>query len=83
MKCLTSKDFGKVAFAVGLGVTLGKNVGEYINTVLDGAFLGCIKAFARRGNKVCIDACKSVNISYESEDVEKDEPKMKMGFHCD
>lgn len=38
--CVDTKDLRKAAFAVGLGLTLGKFAGECVKAVFDGIALG-------------------------------------------
>lgn len=37
------KDFRKAAFAVGLGLYLGKHVGQYVGAVIDGVAMFVLK----------------------------------------
>lgn len=69
----TTKEIRKVAFAVGLGFTVGKNVGCVLDAVLDGVIEGIIRSKAKEGNEFAQTVCKKANLSYEKES--DNEPK--------
>ena len=75
----TTKEIRKVAFAVGVGFTVGKNVGCVLDAALDGVIKGIIRSMAKEGNEFAQTVCKKANLSYEKES--DNEPKVKMGFH--
>lgn len=69
----TTKEIRKVAFAVGLGFTVGKNVGCVLDAALDGVIEGIIRSMAKKGNEFAQTVCKRANLSYEKES--DNEPK--------
>lgn len=80
---LNTKNIRKVAFAVGVGFTVGKAVGAYVNSIIDGALLGTLKGLAKCGNKLAQETCKCNNIEYEESDKKKEDSEgFKMGFHA-
>lgn len=74
----TSKDFRKAAFAVGLGLTLGKLTGDIIESAFRGAVKVWIRHEAEKGDATAQRACRKCGIHYETKN--DDEPTMKMGF---
>ena len=76
------KAIRKAAFAVGVGFTVGKAVGGYINAAISGVYLGMLKSLAKHGNEVARDACERCNIEYEESDKKKESDKVEMGFHA-
>lgn len=73
----------KAAFAVGVGFTVGKNVGSLINAGISGVYLGMMKSLAKHGNEVARDICERCDIEYEESDKKKKESdKVVMGFHA-
>lgn len=83
MKDWTTKDFRKAAFAVGIGLTVGKGIGDLINAALSGWAIGLAKGLAKNGNKTAQEVCKKAEIDYEpKENDEKHYTKMKIGFHA-
>ena len=73
MKDWTTKDFRKVAFAVGIGFTVGKEIGELIKAVLSGLEIGLIKGLAKNGNKTAQEVCKKAKIDYEPKENDNDD----------
>lgn len=67
MKDYSTKDFRKIAFAVGLGYVVGKNVGELLNCIIDGVFNAEVIRLAKNGNEVCKHVCVKCGIDYENE----------------
>lgn len=76
------KDLRKAAFAVGFGFTMGKAVAGLAEAVLNEAVIGITKIAAKHGNEIAKEVCEKGGIELESEEKE-DEPKIKMGFHCE
>ena len=76
------KAIRKAAFAAGVGFTVGKAVGGYINAVISGVYLGILKSLAKHGNEVARDACERCNIEYEESEKKKESDKVEMGFHA-
>lgn len=68
----------KMAFGVGVGFTLGKFAGRFIEEVIGKTAEMGLKKLAKEGNEVAKTACEKRNINYESK---KEEPEMKIGFH--
>lgn len=66
MKDWEPKDFRKVAFAVGLGLTLGKAAGETINVVIDATFMAILRIIARHGNKQVQQILTEVNVKWDN-----------------
>ena len=75
----TTKEIRKAAFAVGVGFTVGKKVGDILNCAFDGAIKGLMRYMAKEGNKIAQDVCKEANIFYKKDP--DNEPKVKIGFH--
>lgn len=71
------KAIRKAAFAVGVGFTVGKAVGGYINAAISGVYLGMLKSLAKHGNEVAKDACERCNIEYEESEKKKESDKGK------
>ena len=77
MKNLSTKDFCKIAFVVGVGFTVGEYVGSIINGIPSGIFRGIIKHFADGGNKTAQKICKDIHIGYHDK---TKKIKNKIGF---
>ena len=73
MKDWTTKDFRKAAFAVGIGLTVGKEIGELINAVLSIATIDLTKFLANNGNKTAQEVCKKAKIDYEPKENDEDD----------
>lgn len=73
MKDWTTKDFRKAAFAVGVGLTVGKGVGDLINAALSGWAIGLTKGLAKNGNKTAQEICKKAKIDYEPKENDEDD----------
>lgn len=83
MKDWTTKDFRKAAFAVGIGFTVGKEIGDLIKAVVSIATIDLTKCLAKSGNKTAQEICKKAEIDYEpKENDEEHYAKMKIGFHA-
>lgn len=82
MKDLNVKDIQKAAFAVGLGFTVGKAFGDYINVVIDSISINVFRSFARHGNKTAQKICENCNIEYEASENNSTSNKVEMGFHA-
>lgn len=81
MKDLNVKDIRKAAFAVGLGFTVGKQIGEMVNAAINGAWLGTLKSLAEHGNKIAQETCERNNIKYDKGERKENSDEIKMGFH--
>ena len=79
MKDWTPKDFGKAAFAVGVGFTIGKEFGETIKQVIDACSIITLKYIAGRGNNTIQQRLTKANGEWETKS-EEPKNKMKMGF---
>lgn len=75
------KDVRRLAFAVGIGFTLGKWAGGIVISAFDGLTRGILKILAKEGNKTAQEICVKTNIKYDDEnnDIEN---KTEIGFHC-
>lgn len=67
-----------MAFAVGLGLTVGKYVGGMVNAALDGVVLGISSLAAEKGSVIAQQALDRANVQYKKEETE---PDKVVGFH--
>ena len=68
------KDLRKAAFAVGLGLSLGKYVGDLIGATIGGVVLIGVKHKAEKGDSDAQEICRAAKVKFkEKEDVEKTE----------
>ena len=81
MKEWTTKDFRKVAFAVGFGLTLGKYFGGIVDNIAGAITKTILKKSAEKGNEYAQNACRDLKIKYEKPELEGDDSKIQMGFH--
>lgn len=80
---LNLKNIRKVAFAAGVGFTVGKYVGGWVNAAMDGVTSGVLKSLAKHENETAQHVCERNNIEYEESDKKKQESdKVEMGFHA-
>lgn len=77
---MNAKDIRKAAFAVGLGFTLGKECGKWINHAIDRLIVDVARNLAKDGNETAQDICKRANIKYEEK--EEATAKVNIGFHA-
>ena len=68
-----------MAFSVGIGLTLGKWVGEMANSALNGVVLGVAQLAAKNGNEIVQNALDRAGVEYEKKE-EKTEDNI-IGFH--
>ena len=80
MKDSNFKDLRKAAFAVGVGLTVGKYVGKCFTVGMEELTKAVVKQFAKNGNKYAQRACDEANIRYE-EDSKENKSEVTMGFH--
>lgn len=80
MKDLTIKDIRKVAFAVGLGITVGKGVGALVNAGIDGVIAGTFEALADHDVGFAQKVCEKVNVDYKKS---SDDKSNIVGFHAE
>ena len=67
-----SLGLGGAAFVVGLGLTVGKAVGNLVNAGIYGAIIGFSEAAAECRNETAQDVCKKSSIKHAEENVEND-----------
>lgn len=75
----------KGAFAVGLGFSIGRNLGGFTNSILNDVVYDNILRFAAvKGSKQAKDLCDKHSIPYNTETKETNSSvlKNKIGFDC-
>lgn len=75
----------KGAFAVGLGFSIGRNLGGFTNSILNDVVYDNILRFAAvKGSKQAKDLCDKHGILYNTETKETNSSvlKNKIGFDC-
>ena len=65
MENWTTKDWRKVAFAVGFGFYVGKGLSNYVDALLGGFLMGGLKDLAKHGNEIAQETCELAGINYE------------------
>ena len=60
------KGFGKAAFIIGFGLTVGKTVGDLVSGAINGGTIGVIKGMAACGNKSAQKACDNNGVKYDT-----------------
>lgn len=80
---LNMKNVRKIAFAVGLGFSMGKAAGRAVSAVYEGAGIAVLQRFAKNGNQIAQDICKKNNLTWDDNKYKKNETmnKSSIGFH--
>lgn len=74
---ISKKDLRKAAFAVGFGLTLGKQVARWLEVAVSAAFGAWMVNKAEKGDAYAQTICKRANVNYDNDngDTEGENPE--------
>lgn len=74
---ISKKDLRKVAFAVGFGLTLGKQAARWLDVAVSAAFSAWMVNKAEKGDTYAQTICKRANVNYDNDngDTEGENPE--------
>lgn len=74
---ISKKDLRKVAFAVGFGLTLGKQAASWLEVAVSAAFGEWMVNKAEKGDAYAQIICKQANVNYDNDngDTEGENPE--------
>ena len=74
---ISKKDLRKAAFAVGFGLTLGKQAARWLEVAVSAAFGAWMVNKAEKGDTYAQTICKQANINYDNDngDTEGENPE--------